>query len=64
MEVTRTVKGDVVELAVEGRLDGYWADHFDDVPSPARASIFATNFRIFAVASGEQVAAEPGGRLA
>ena len=30
MEITRTVQGDVVELAVEGRLDGYWADHFDD----------------------------------
>ena len=29
MEVTRTVKGDLVELAVDGRLDGYWADHLD-----------------------------------
>lgn len=29
MEVTRTVTGDIVELAVDGRLDGYWADHLD-----------------------------------
>src|SRR5215470_595002 len=29
MEITRTVTGDIVELAVDGRLDGYWADHLD-----------------------------------
>jgi anti-anti-sigma factor len=35
MEVTRTVKGDVVELAVDGRLDGYWADHLDSALADA-----------------------------
>ncbi len=30
MEVTRAVSGGVVELAVDGRLDGSWADHLDD----------------------------------
>jgi anti-anti-sigma factor len=27
MQVTRRVTGKVVELKIEGRLDGYWADH-------------------------------------
>jgi anti-anti-sigma factor len=29
MEITRTVTGDVVDIVVEGRLDGYWADHLN-----------------------------------
>jgi anti-anti-sigma factor len=35
MEVTRTVRGDVVELAIDGRLDGYWADHLDSAIADA-----------------------------
>src|SRR5262245_17428143 len=27
MEITRQQMGDVLELKIEGRLDGYWADH-------------------------------------
>jgi anti-anti-sigma factor len=29
MEITRLVLAERLELAVEGRLDGYWADHLD-----------------------------------
>lgn len=29
MEITRTTRDAGVDLAVEGRLDGYWADHLD-----------------------------------
>ena len=29
MEVTRTIAGDVLLLKVDGRVDGYWADHLD-----------------------------------
>jgi len=29
MEITRTTHADAVELIVQGRLDGYWADHLD-----------------------------------
>ncbi len=29
MDITRTHRDGVVELAIEGRLDGYWADHVD-----------------------------------
>jgi len=29
VEITRTDQSGIVELAVEGRLDGYWADHLD-----------------------------------
>ena len=34
MEISKQRVGDVVELEIQGRLDGYWADHlaqsFDD----------------------------------
>ena len=29
MEVTRTIDGGVLRLKVDGRVDGYWADHLD-----------------------------------
>src|SRR5215472_16788009 len=27
MEINKSYSGDVVELAIAGRLDGYWSDH-------------------------------------
>jgi anti-anti-sigma factor len=35
MEITRFEKDDVLELAVDGRLDGYWADHLDSALADA-----------------------------
>ena len=35
MEITRNYVGGIVELAIEGRLDGYWADHLDSVLAEA-----------------------------
>ena len=29
MEITRSRRGDIVEVALAGRLDGYWCDHLD-----------------------------------
>src|SRR5262249_27730245 len=29
MEVTRTLAGGVLHLTIDGRIDGYWADHLD-----------------------------------
>jgi anti-anti-sigma factor len=31
MRITRSIGDGVIELAVEGRLDGYWADHLDNL---------------------------------
>ena len=31
MQITRNDGAGIVELALEGRLDGYWADHVDSV---------------------------------
>jgi anti-anti-sigma factor len=33
MKITRTVTGSGVDVTVEGRLDGYWADHLDSALS-------------------------------
>src|SRR5262252_1144439 len=27
MEITKQLRGETVELKIEGRVDGYWADH-------------------------------------
>jgi len=27
MQISKKSSGDAVELTIEGRLDGYWADH-------------------------------------
>ena len=29
MEITRSTAGDVLLMKVDGRVDGYWADHLD-----------------------------------
>ena len=37
MDVTRTLDAGVLHMRVDGRIDGYWADHLDEAISAAVA---------------------------